>query len=241
MKNVIILTYGRTGSSILAGLISQIGYYINIDLVQPRKFYPVGDCENPDLIALNESILEKAGYQYGPQMLNKKVDLARIESLAKSDTIGKYQEFLERCEKKRPWLWKDPRLVFTIFLWKEFLDLKNVHFIFLTRDADEVFRSICKLKIRHSKREIYDSYLYRTSIIEQFICDNNIEALHLDYSELWNLESLNEKLRQFVGIRITDRDYKKVVTKVRKRKEPDVLFWARYFYSMARFGLMKFL
>ena len=121
--NVIILTSGLTGSSVLTGLISQAGYWTG-DSTHKKKDYDT--FENEELIDLNLRIFQEADYkgnyltQFSPETL------ARINSLSKTMDGSLYRAFVEKCSQHRPWVWKDPRLWMTIHFWKDILDLKDL-------------------------------------------------------------------------------------------------------------------
>ena len=53
-RNVIILTSGLTGSSVLTGLISRVGYW-NGDQTHKKEY---DTCENSELISLNLSLFQ---------------------------------------------------------------------------------------------------------------------------------------------------------------------------------------
>ena len=102
MKNIIILGPGRTGSSFLAGLISRNKFYINRSSIQSRRAYPDGDYENPDLISLNKNIFLGSGYGYPKDKFHKPVDVNAIKLLIKTSNIEKYNRFVTKCEKNKP-------------------------------------------------------------------------------------------------------------------------------------------
>ncbi len=239
MKNVIILGSGRTGSSILAGLIFRNRYYINPDSIKARRHYPDGDYENYDLIRMNESILQEVGYNYGSLAPRKKVNVDHIEALAESGDIIKYREFIADCDKESPWLWKDPRLGYTIFFWKHLLDMDNIHFILITRDLYQVFRSFSKGGISRTKREIYQRHEYRLSLMENFIKENNLQVLRIDYSEIWDRDVLNNKLTPVLGVEISKEDYSSVIKKNIHKKEVKTVFLIRYYFGVFKLKLRR--
>ncbi len=231
-KNIIIIGHGRAGSSILAGLISRNGYYINKEAIKARKNYPHGDFENPDLIPLNEAIFQSAGYKYTMKALYKKVNTECIEAVAKQCDIKKYQNFINTCNSNAPWLWKDPRLIFTIFFWKHLLDLKNIHFILINRDPYQIFKSYAKGSIIFTKKEIFKWYQYRLELIEKFLAENNLKAFQIDYAQLWQRDTINTALSGLTGTDISEVDYNYIVKKNIKKKESGISFLLRYYFGI---------
>ena len=235
MKNIIILGPGRTGSSILSGIISRNRYYINLESIESRKAYPDGDYENPELVELNKKLYHAGGHKWDRLEPGQKIDLRALENLAKSDDIDEYKAFITKCNQHEPWLWKDPRLVFTMYFWKHLIDMKNVIFITISRDPYLIFRSHSKYQISFTKKQIYQRYQYEFDTMNQFIKKHRIDALNVDYREFWKKSQLLEKLNHHLDINVTEADYDSVVRKdIKKKKEGRYKFFLRYTLGASR-------
>lgn len=239
MKNVIILGAGRTGSSFLAGLIARDTFYINKELIQSRQSYPDGDYENPELIELNKQILIESGHKYSKAEPYESVDIKSISALIHSSkNITVYQNFIKKCNQNIPWLWKDPRLCYTIFFWKELIDLKNINFIFITRNPNLVFRSHSKHRIKYSKNEVLKKYYEQTKAVEKFLSDHNIKALNVDYSELKHVDII-KKLNNYLLTDIQNKNFDSIYKPVKKKKESEIFFLMRYYWGLTKLILLK--
>src|SRR5215472_2573129 len=98
-KNVIILTSGLTGSSVLTGLIARAGYWTG-DRTHKKKEYDT--YENEELIDLNRLIFEQAAY-HGNYLMDFSPDvLARIGSLSSKDS--RFAQFVQKCDQHVPWV-----------------------------------------------------------------------------------------------------------------------------------------
>ena len=241
MKNIIIIGPGRTGSSILAGIISNNRFYINIESISSRGgAYPDGDYENPDLIRLNQSLFQRSGYGHTKVESNKDVDTVFMKNYSASKDISEFEDFIQKCNQNEPWLWKDPRLAFTIFFWKNLIDINRINFIFITRDPYSVFRSFSKYGIYYTKQEIYQRYQYQIDTSKRFFSSNNINPLHISYSELWEKEKLIDKLNSYLGTDISLKDYDRVVkTSIKKKEESEFSFLTRYYYGFLKLKASK--
>src|SRR5438105_1658760 len=130
MRNLIILTSGLTGSSVLTGLISRAGYWTG-DSTQQKPDY--NTFENHELVKLNLNLLELAALKssYHTHFSQRAVD--HIASLLSRIDLEPYRSFIRKCNDHSPWVWKDPRLWMTIRFWKNLIDVDNCSFILLTR------------------------------------------------------------------------------------------------------------
>jgi len=239
LKNVIILGPGRTGSSFLAGFIALNRYYINQESIKDRLGYPSGDYENPDLVGMNKNIFFESGYGHHKVRYDRPVNILSIKKLAENRDIEKYRNFIGLCEQNLPWLWKDPRLCYTMYFWKYLLNLENIRFIFITRDRYQIFRSYTKYKVFFTRQDVYRKYDAQVNAIEEFFTANNIKPLKMVYEELWNKDTLIEKLNQFLGTDIGTEDYTAVHRTGITKKETESRFWIRYGIGLAKLKLQR--
>lgn len=147
-KIIVILTSGRSGSSLLVKLLENIKFTPGSNLLKVTKIINFlykgnlkGHFEDKDIIQLNEKIL----------MSNKKAWFSINKSLRNRST-KKYQPQIKKIIKKlllnnNNLIIKDPRLSATINLWhKELINFKNtkIYYIFLIRNPSEYVDSIYK-------------------------------------------------------------------------------------------------
>lgn len=156
MKNCLILGSGRSGTSMLAGILHQAGYFMGEKFHQPRDSNPKGFFEWYKINRINELILAPFA----------KNDLkgALIKNIIKKNTVddpgpdqrwlmalplGKeIEEVSPGIEKemqsvlhKDPFCYKDPRFSYTLPVWKKFLKPDTV-FICIFREPDVTVNSI---------------------------------------------------------------------------------------------------
>ncbi len=240
MNNVVILGPGRTGSSLLSGLISKDRFYINREAIESRDGYPDGDYENPDLVALNKSIFFESGYGHHKIRYDRPVDIQAMAAWADQCDADQYKQFIAKCEANRPWLWKDPRLCYTIYFWKSFVDLKKVKLIFITRDHEQIFRSYTKYKVFFTKQDIYRKYDEQVAAVERLIEEENLEVLRIHYNELKDKKALIQKLNAYLGTDIQLSDYDAVRRTKITKKESEIKFWIRYGIGVSLLKIQRF-
>lgn len=200
-KNVIILTSGLSGSSVLTALIARGGYWIGDSTV--KKEYDTH--ENLELVELNKCIIRSAGYVGRYEMEFRADLLARIGSMWSGLSDTPYTEFLTNCDRHEPWIWKDPRLWVTIRYWHHLVDWKRCTVIVLTRNL--VHRWI-STTLRRQVRSYPSLKRYELSIeasIYEFLNSNQIGYVHLTYEQLVTrpkeaIAALNAHLGASLGI-----------------------------------------
>lgn len=211
-KNVIILTSGLSGSSVLTSLIVRAGFWPGDDTHKKQEY---DTYENSELVQLNQELLAEAGL--GPEHQTKEFSPGAIEKIrslyGKFDTHP-YVQFLKKCEDRRPWIWKDPRLWLTIRFWKNLLDLDDCRFILLTRDHAQSWISTTL------KRQIitYKSFKNYEGCIQQSAMDfcEEIKApyLHARYEDLIFYPARTiDQLNSHLETTLTLDDLKKVYHK----------------------------
>jgi len=217
MKNAIVLGAGRTGSSVLAGLIYQAGYYINAEAIEPRSRYPLGDYENPELQEMNRKIFQSVDYPFDVVQHDRYPSIERIKDLKWEDGDPAYKTFLEKNKANHPWLWKDPRLSFTIHFWGRRVDLGNTVFIHATRTPYQIFISHNKKWIKFTKESVYRTNREEVESVRAFAEEHEVDMLEIDHRDLTEdpakiLSRLNERLET----RLTMADFNQVFRRPKK-------------------------
>ena len=214
-KNVIILTYGLSGSSVLTGLLVRDGYWPG------AKTYVKPDYdtfENVRLIELNKQLFAAAHFSgnyensYSPEALQAVTDLR-----SKVDPAP-FRQFIAECDQHRPWIWKDPRLWLTIRYWADLLDLENIQFVLLTRTP---LQSWISYNLRRQVQSYGYAQRYCTQIeasIERFLEDRRLARHEVLFDDLIvRPEATLEGLNAFLGTRLTAEDLQAVYNQPLRR------------------------
>jgi hypothetical protein len=204
MKNVIVLTSGLSGSSVLASLLVTAGFWPGI---QTHKKKDYDTFENTELVRLNKKLIDamplKFNYttEFDPEILN------RMESIYQEIDIQEFRSFIEDCNRHAPWIWKDPRLWFTIRFWKHLIDLEKCCFVLLSRDPLQNWISTTLRKqIQSYKYSIaYNKFVYDTII--DFFKTEMADFMEIQYETLIvNPENSLDRLNQFLDISLTTKE-----------------------------------
>lgn len=208
--NVIILTSGISGSSVLAGLISRAGYWTGKST--HKKEYDT--FENQALIDLDLRLFKEANYTGNYAMEFSADAIAAIESLGKKLDKRPFVDFIEECNGRRPWVWKDPRLWLTIRFWKPLLNLEECRFVLLTRDFTHHWVSGM---LRRHIRSYGSMKRYEQSIrdsLTDFLSENRLPYLHITFEDLVaEPEKTIQELNAHIGTGLSVKDLAAVYNK----------------------------
>lgn len=198
--NVVILTVGWTGSSLLAGLLDAAGFWTGTT-VQNTDY---NTFENAELVRLNRKLLTMAGVggdyatQFHPEWYHK------VERLAHTVDRFPFAAFIDECRRHTPWLWKDPRLWVTMGFWKHLLPAETVKYLLLTREPVQAWIS-CTLRRQIQTFGHLRRYNAATEgLMRRFLSEQRAPHLHLVYEDL-RLSADRElaRLAQFLGVALT--------------------------------------
>lgn len=133
-----IFTTGAAGSSVLTGILARQGFYLGR---QTAKL-DFDTFENADLVALNMKLLRLSGYLHRDANDLPPPDVQKLEDLAETIDVTRYLQFLEECEAHRPWIWKDPRLTYTIHFWKRLMAFDDVNILVMSREFAQAYAGL---------------------------------------------------------------------------------------------------
>jgi hypothetical protein len=233
--NVIVLTTGSSGSSVLTGVIAGQGYWLG----HRTKKLQFDTYENFDLVDLNIDILRKSGFDRHDCNDLPPPSIDNIKRLENTVDVSPYLKFVEECDKRRPWLWKDPRLSFTIHFWARITDLKNCKFILIDREPDQSYAGLIL------SRKVPMSFLEHSCMnnnyiksCELFFRENGISCLACKFEDI--VVSPNrwiENVNAFLGTQIEMQDIKSVYKgKMYKKRYSRLDFLrARIMYIIRRY------
>jgi hypothetical protein len=157
--NCLILGSGRSGTSMLAGILHRAGYYMGDKLHKPELSNPKGFFEWMTINQINERILAaygkrgltgilletffKKGTVYNPVGRNQKWLLSLPVEAEVISLDPQVETDIKEVLAKEPFCYKDPRFSYTLPVWKKSLKPDTV-FICVFREPDVTVNSILK-------------------------------------------------------------------------------------------------
>ena len=200
MDNVIVLTIGWTGSSVLTGLLARAGFSTGRATMKKIDY---DTFENLELTELDKRIIRESGCDLDYAVSFSWRAIATVARAADRIDPAPYRAFIAGLDTQRPWVWKDPRLWLTIRFWQRFMTFSNVKFVWLTRDdlqswiSANIRRQI--IGYRYCKR--YNAVV--NASIEAFLETNTLPYVHLSFEDLVQRpEEALDRLNAFLGVRL---------------------------------------
>lgn len=209
LPNLIIFTTGSSGSSVLAGVIARQGYWLG----EATKQLTFDTFENSELVDLNITLLKKSGFRRRDCNDLPPPNIKSLREVSVTLDLEPFRKFLKKCEMHRPWLWKDPRLAFTIHFWAEIHDFTDAKIIFIRRDPRQSYGGLIlsrKTPISYKEYTAINNN-YENSFLE-FVKSKNVNhVLTLTFEDLL-LHPLVvlENINNYLGVNISIADLKAV-------------------------------
>ena len=208
-QNVIILTTGLSGSSVLTSLISNGEDYWTGEKTIKKTDYDT--YENVKLVELNNLIIEKTGYE-GDYTREFSFDV--IEKINNDEydlDLTRINDFLAESKQNSPWIWKDPRLWLTIRFWSKYMEMDNIKFIFLTREDKQTWISQILRRRIQSYRFCKKYHQLINSSLEDFLSSNNLAYHHVCYEDLIvHSEKTIANINDFLNTQLSVKDLESV-------------------------------
>lgn len=154
MHNIIVLGSGRSGTSMLTGILANSGYFTgeNSEYLKANKSNPKGFFEDYEVNTINEDILRETLVTI-PEKIRKflfpSYTFYRARWLARlplSKTIKSTNSINERISKivlNKTFCYKDPRFSYTLPIWNKYLD-SNTKYIVVFREPNKTADSIVR-------------------------------------------------------------------------------------------------
>lgn len=140
-KVVIVLGMHRSGTSMVTGLLNQLGVYMGDDLLPADENNPLGYYEDAEFLGINKGILEHAGGSWqNPPPPEKLTTVSGKHRL-------KMEQAITRRKELPLWGFKDPRTCLTAHLWDgaiKRLATRNIYYLNVIRNGSDVVSSLEK-------------------------------------------------------------------------------------------------
>ena len=181
MNNIIVLTHGWTGSSVFSALLGQAGCWLGAETMHKPDY---NTFENADLVTLNNELLQALSPGLNHEHHFSPAQVLQIEQRAAGIDLQPYRQFVAECGQHGPWLWKDPRLTWTIRVWAKVLDLTTTSFLVLTRDTTQAWISA---NTRRHVQSFGFTRQYNGGITQsnlRFLQERNLPFVQLSFEDL---------------------------------------------------------
>ena len=207
-SDLIILTTGSSGSSVLAGIIATQGYWLGYK----TKKLNFDTYENARFVDLNMYLLRASGFKRRDCNDLPPPSIEAIKKLAERIDLKPFQDFLKECNNHQPWLWKDPRLSFTIHFWAQVMDMSPCKFILIDRDPGQGYAGlILNRKVPMSfgeQSQISKNYIDSCNL---FLDTQGLDCIRLKFEDLiLNTDDVLAQVNSFLNISLSMENIRSV-------------------------------
>lgn len=159
MRNCLILGSGRSGTSMLAGILYEAGYFLGEKLYLPRDTNPKGFFEWKEINQINERILSaySGKKRFHDVLIHRVLKKHTVRHPGKNqrwllslhphvditDTDEETRERIKNVIAREPFCYKDPRFSYTLPIWRQFLK-PDTALICIFREPEISVESILK-------------------------------------------------------------------------------------------------
>jgi hypothetical protein len=169
MRNCVILGSGRSGTSMLAGLLGDCGYFMGESLLRPSSSNPKGYFESEDINHLNDQLIANVttvrprgalGYLYPWRLSPGLLWMANLDLNTSVQPTHEQLDQMKALSSKKPFCFKDPRFCYTLDGWRPMLE--DVALLCVFRQPGRTVASIKKDVHEQYPRERYWNFRLTT-------------------------------------------------------------------------------
>ena len=190
-KNVIVVGTPRSGTSLAASIFAGQNYFVANDeseqLRDPDHYNPGGYWEAEPLIEANVSLFRRVGYKHHNTWIEGAINDEQVAALEQLEVDPEHQELVGHYEKNHPWVWKDPRLCYTLDYWWPLVDQSKTAVMLVRRDPAETFRSFARIGWRQDTADDRDETFHRLAqhmaAAESAIARLSIPHVEINYAD----------------------------------------------------------
>ena len=190
-KNVIVVGTPRSGTSLAASIFAGQGYFVaddaSAELRRPDHYNPGGYWEAEPLIEANVSLFRRVGYEHHNTWVKGPISAAQVAAINQLDAEASHRELVGHYETNGPWVWKDPRLCYTLGYWWPLVDQSNTQVMLVRRDPEETFTSFARIGWREDtasdREEVFQRLADHINAAEAAIRESAIPHIEINYSD----------------------------------------------------------
>lgn len=207
----------RSGTSLAASIFGKKGYYVahseKNDLQKADRFNPSGYWEASSLMAENKKILRSVGFAHDNTWFFDPISEEQVLAIRKLAPLPGHLDFVDEYNRNSPWLWKDPRLCYTLAYWWPLLDPDTTRVLLVTRNSAEIIHSFKRIKhdwsttIPMEDEHILDRINMHINSAKDILHQYAIPHIEVDYSAYSQKpDEIAERLSQLSGIHLKKHD-----------------------------------
>ena len=211
-KNAIVVGMPRSGTSMTAAIFARKGYFVAEDekkhLRQGDEYNPSGYWEAEPLIQANAEVFTAVGFEYDNTWLYDAITDQQAMSILELPKKAEHAELVGEYQQHQPWIWKDPRLCYTIGYWWSYIDPDATRVLLLKRNPKEIHQSFLRVKWRttskQDKADTFSRVEHHINAAEHALKTLSIPHIVVDYSDFADMpDATAKKISDFFGFDLT--------------------------------------
>ena len=205
----------RSGTSLTAAIFEKQGYFLSKtekgELRQGDEYNPLGYFEAETLIKANSRIFSRVGFNYDNTWLYEKIPPEKAKKILTLSPLHTDKKLVFEYQKTSPWLWKDPRLCYTLAYWSKLIDWDVTCVLLIKRSPADIYNSFLRLNWRrpsiNSKNDVYQRVDEHIKFAEDIIKKSSIPCLTINYQDFEsNPKALCLELNKYFGLQLDSSD-----------------------------------
>lgn len=200
--NVLVMGCGRSGTSMVTGMLADAGWHVGDDPYPGRDANPKGFFETEEINGINEFLLANAVPEEAPK---KRMQhwLTVAPRLLEFDVDCGLRARMERLAARGPFAYKDPRFCYTLPAWRP--SLPNARYVCIFREpsasAASIVKEVASAKYMDGSGVDFDRALDTWQAMYRQVLDEHAQEgdwLFLHFDQLFTPEGV-ARLESFVG------------------------------------------
>jgi len=184
-SNVIVLTTGLSGSSVITGFIAKEEYWLGDKTIfKSNASGHYETYENKKLVELNNELIDTLNIELNDASW---YDIDLFERIRKSSNevdTKKFVEFINYCQQHGMWIWKDPRLWITMGFWGALLQGCDIKCIVVSRQPISLWVSLINKRQIVSYSKLKTSEKSSHDRIIHYLKDCDFPSITMNYDKL---------------------------------------------------------
>lgn len=214
-KNAIIVGMPRSGTSMTAAIFARKGYFVAEDekaqLRQGDEYNPSGYWEAEPLIQANAQVFNAVGFEHDNTWLYDAIEPQQALDILKLGNRSEHAALVERYQQHQPWVWKDPRLCYTIGYWWQYMDPQTTRVLLLRRNPKEIYQSFLRVKwrqpLRQDRKDTFNRVEDHINAAQHALDALSIPHIVVNYADFANdADATAKKISEFFEFDLTAQE-----------------------------------
>lgn len=208
-RNIIVVGMPRSGTSLTASVYARKNYYVGThetgDLRPADRYNRFGYWEAASLVDHNAEILRRSGFAFHNTWRYEAIQDSHLERLSNLTPRNEDIAFADSFNERAPWVWKDPRLCYTLGYWWPMVNPASTGVVLIRRHPEDIFQSFVRVGWRRNssrdRKDVYQRIAHHMAAVTHITKHQNIPTIEIGYEEYCDApDALADRMGKFSGI-----------------------------------------